>query len=201
MNAKFWSLGILAALCGLLVAGCPSGGTDDNDNGGGTGATALAGTWSGEIECSTVQFVGDTGGSPSVTRRTFTITIDAEGFPTEVEVLGFSSAPDLTADLSRSGDSDTLTSTSSGLSITEAVRVDSATYTETSAIIVIDIDYSALGGALNQEGTGRQTIELQLNGDSLEYSVSVEYDVVQLAAGIELNTGETVDCTGVLEAQ
>ncbi len=197
MNRHSLLLGTLIAAACLLLAGCPTGG----GNGSGVGATALAGTWSGEIECSTVQFVGDTGGSPATTRRSFTITIDENGFPTEVEVLGFSSAPDLAAALSRSGDHETLTSSASGLSITEGVRVQSATYTDTTAVIQLVIDYAALGGALTQEGTGQQTIELVLNNNTIEYTVSVEYDVVQTAAGIELNTGETTDCTGVLEAQ
>ena len=196
---------VVVALAAMLaIAGCPSGGSGGSGDDGTPVVSQLEGSWSGSLSCTRAQSVA--GGAPltSTSTKTLTIQFDGEGKPASVVVLGYSGGPDQSAALRDEGDTVTLTSTSSGFSVTQAVTVSDVTRTETKTTIELDIELSATGISnpnSTQTGTGTQTIEATLVGNTVEYTASVSYDVTLASTalgGISIQTLETTDCAGTL---
>jgi hypothetical protein len=184
-----------ALAAGLSLGGCPSGGS------GGDGTTIvslLAGSWSGSLAASRVQTVGSSVSPPVTSTKTLSIEFDSEGRPASVVVLGFSGGPDQAATLQNEGDTVTLNSTNANLAVTQVVTVTDATFTNTKTTLVLNIEFTATGGALTQSGTGTQTIEATLSNGALDYRTDVSYDINFIFSGGALRTLETTDCTGIL---
>lgn len=185
----------LAALCALLSlitlpGGCPQGGTNE--------PSALAGTWTGELACTSTQSIDGGEGVPFETTRDVALTFDDDGRPTGLPVLGFSNAPTQTTGINEVGETETLTSQSGTLAITRVLTVRSATYTATTARVIIDIDYEASGGALTQTGTGVLTVFAEIADGVLDVTLDVDYDITQAADTLSFDTTETLACEGAL---
>jgi hypothetical protein len=178
-----------------LIAGCP--GPTDGDP---PTPVALAGTWSGTLTCTSTEYLGDLTGTPRPGTRDVVISFDDDGLPTALVVWGFNNAADRTTDKREESESEAFEYTSGDLEITLVVTVAEMTYTETSVRVVLDLEYSAAGGALIQEGTGTMTIEITLDGEELNYHAIAEYEIMQTATGLDVTfeTGETIECEGTL---
>jgi hypothetical protein len=203
MNARRLMVYGLSLAAALVLAGCPTDGGDDNGDDGNGSPSALAGTWSGSINCTTTQSLQGTPGSPRDTTETLTITFNENGRPTGVTVIGFSGAGNQVASLAAVGDTATLTETVGTSNVTTVATVRSATYTSTRATITLDLLYTAVTGAATSNGTGEQTIEAVVNGTLLNYEVRADYDVTLTNpdANLSFDTGEVVECSGTLAKQ
>jgi hypothetical protein len=190
-----------AAVAALgLVAGCPNSGTDNT--GTTTGAALLAGTWSGPASCSRVQTLGMTTSDAVVTDRQFSITVNADGRPTSVPILGFSDSPNQNAALGAKGDSVTLTTTTSGgINVTQIVTVSELTFDDDRLTMDLTIDFMASGGALTQDGSATQRITLTLSGANATLLIDTDYTVTQTAGSLRLDTSEATTCNGSLPKQ
>ncbi len=185
----------LAALCALvslilLPGGCPQNGTNE--------PSALSGTWTGELDCTSTQSIDGGEGVPFETTRDVALTFDDDGRPTGLPVLGFSNAPTQTTGINEVGETETLTSQSGTLTITRVLTVRSATYTANTARVIIDIDYEATGGALTQTGTGVLTVFAEIANGALDVTLDVDYDITQSADTLSFDTTETLACDGAL---
>jgi hypothetical protein len=174
--------------------------SNTNTNGGG-GPIALTGTYSGTIVCATSQRIGETNTQPRNRNLFMTLNFDAQGLPVDLPILGFSGAPDTRVAIQTVGEQATTTAQSSNLAITTVARVTEATYTATSARIVLAITYTGQSATLNQTGTATETIDVSVNGNTLTFSLDIVYNVIQSANGLRLDTGETHDCNGSLTRQ
>jgi len=177
----------------VSVAGCPP-----VDPGTPPATITISGTWSGTLSCTSTQTLS---GSPTITQssqRSFTITFNAEGVPTSLPVWGFTNAPDQSATISAVGESQTFNFTAADRDTTITVTITEATYTGSSARVVMSLQYSATGGALTQQGTGTVTITATVSGDALTFNAVADYDVTQTAGSISFESGETTECAGPL---
>ncbi|RMF81266.1 MAG: hypothetical protein D6744_07360, partial [Planctomycetota bacterium] len=161
----------------------------------------FAGTWTGTLNCTRTQTAGGSGGNPVAETLDFTITFGDDGAPTGVLILNYSDGQDAMAQISRDGDSATVTAAASVVTTTLEVEVTSASFTSSTIELRIAIDYSASGDTLTQSGTGTQTLTAILSGDAIEMTLSASYDVTQTLGTIEIETTETTDCTGTLTRQ
>lgn len=198
------SIASLALLAFALatIAGCPLADGGDGDANG-TTPTTIAGTWSGTLSCTSTETVGDLIGNPRPGSRDLTITFNSQYIPTGLPIWGFSRAFDQTATISSVGQSETFNFEANFpyRDITLVATITEATYSESGATIVIELQYSATSGNLTQEGTGTMTIQATVDGDSLTFSGVAEYAVTQTAGDISLETTETIACTGTLTKQ
>lgn len=185
----------------LLVGsgGCPQSGGNGQDT---IGAADLTGTWRGQVECVRIESLNGQAGSPITTTVDFEITFDADGFPQEVVILGYSNTPDNEVALKRSGDEETVQSRAGTLAVTQQLSVTAADYTRSGVRLEIRIVHTGAGGNLTVEGTGTQTIDIALNADGrLEYEARVEYQVEQRVGEVRFDTGSEETCTGTLTKQ
>lgn len=207
MNLLRISLALLVVVTlSASIGGCPAGGggndnTNDNSSGGTTGAANLAGRWSGTLDCEITQSLSGTPGSPNEGNRDVEIEFDDAGVLVGVTVLGFSGSPPGLAEVSAAGDEDTLANLGGTTNPTLVVTVRSVLYSDDSARIVLDVEYSGQSGNLMQSGTAVQTVDVQLDGEQLRYEVDIEYDVSQVAGTISLDTGETTVCDTLISLE
>jgi len=187
----------LGGLSLALIAGCPG-----PENGTPT-PVAIAGTWSGTLTCTSIEYLGELTGTPRTGSRELTITFGDDGLPAALVVWGFSSATDQTISGNQTGQSETFEYTFGDVEIALVVTIAETTYTATSIRVVLDLQYSGGGDALVQEGTGSMTIEAELDGDNVSYHAVAEYEIMQTATGLDMTfeTGETIECEGTLTRQ
>ncbi|MFN0137169.1 MAG: hypothetical protein ACKVS9_13750 [Phycisphaerae bacterium] len=198
---------LVIAAFAMSIGGCPgsSGGDGNsnenaNDNGsGGSGAASLAGRWSGTLDCEITQSLNGTPGSANDGEREVEIEFDDAGVLVGVTVLGFSGSPEALAEVSAAGDEVTLDALGGATNPTLVVSARSILYSDDSARIVLDIEYSGQSGNLAQTGSAVQTVDVRLEGEQLRFEVDVEYDVTQVAGTISLETGETTGCETLIE--
>jgi len=189
---------VRALACALLIclAGCPA--PPDGNGGLGNGNSALAGTWRGTLTCTRTESLGSTTADPTTSTVTFEITFDDNGNASELTVLGFAGAPDQPVMFTAVGQTADQSSANGALVISQTATLTAIGLTDTRAEFGLSIDYSAIGGALTQDGRGTQTIAAELSGDALTYTATATYEVQQTTGPIELDTGETIACTGTL---
>lgn len=206
---RFVSLLTAAALFGGL-AGCPMNGGDGGDgsgDGGGDGAgnggaTALVGTWTGQLSCTRTQTIeGSSNPAVQTSARDLTITFDANGRPTDLVVYGYSGQADQTVQLSQVGQSQTVNATSGSTQITQVVTVTQAIYTSSSAHLELEINYDATQSNLTYDGTATLVIDASASADGLRYTARIEYHVTLAAGTISIPTNEVTECTGTLAKQ
>lgn len=191
----------LSVLLLASTGGCPTPNGGGNGGGGGGGSVDLVGTWEGTLDCERVQTVGTTDSAPVASTLSFSVTFGSDGLPESILILGFSDAPDADTTAVEVNDQQTLTGTTSSVSVTNVVRVSSADYQSDSADIAYSMTYSASGGNLTQAGTGTQTVTLTLVNGSLNVQIETVYDVTQTVSGLQLTSSETTICTGNLTRQ
>lgn len=195
MSRKIFSFAAFPGLLLILAGGCPM-------NGGPIGPVQTEGTWVGTVNCTTVQSLNDTPGPAREGTRSITLTIGANGFPTGAQVFGFSGNPDITADVSANGSSDTVASSTATLTtISQTITVTAIDVKATGFTMSLKVDYTASGGALTQTGTGTLVISVERSGDTLTYTADSDIHVTQTAGDIELDTSERITCTGTLTKQ
>ncbi len=204
ISATVTSLAVLS-LALASIAGCPVAGGDNGtgDGGGGTSASTIAGTWSGTLDCTRIERLGEQEGTPRPGTRDVTITFSSQFVPVGLPIWGFTQAFDQTTTKSGVGESETFEFGANFPTrvVTLVVTIAEASYSESGATVVMDLQYTATSGSLTQEGTGTMTIQAAVEGDSLTFSGVAQYDVTQTAGTIVLETGETISCTGTLTRQ
>ena len=134
----------LLALSLATFAGCPLPG-DGNGDANGITATTIAGTWSGTLSCTSTETIEDLIGNPRPGSRDLTITFNSQYIPTGLPIWGFSRAFDQTATISSVGQSETFDFEANlpYREITLVATIAEATYTESGATIIINLQYSA----------------------------------------------------------
>lgn len=192
---------------GTVVNGNSNSGTNGNTNSSGNqntnsgGPPAIAGQFFGVVNAEIQQSLnGSTAGQPRRSTASLGVEFDDNGRPVSVLVYGFADARDQAAEVAERGDRVTLTS-SGTVSVTLTVQVSSVEYTNRSMRMELALTYRGTSGNLSQTGTGTQTIDIDVSGDQLTYSVDVEYSVRQTAGSINFDTGETQTYTGTLNRQ
>lgn len=194
----------LAALAGCPFLDTDSDDTGDDGSGGDTSASTIAGTWSGTLDCTTTFSYPDLPGEPLPYTRDLTITFSNEYLPSSLPVWGFNLAFDQRTTAYADGESQTFTFDANnppGRSVTLVVTATAASYTESGAQVVMDLQHSAECDELTEEGTGTMTIDATVDGDTLTFSAVAEYAVTQTTDQTELEATETINCTGTLDRQ
>jgi len=157
-------------------------------------------------------FGGELGGEQQWA-ATGSIAFDQSGMPTAFLVPRYMQAEGdefFVAEVSQVGDSVSLTRTlDDGFEVTLDVTVALATYTETDARVVLNLqhhgDYGVDGNGdpvkpfSTQDGTGIEVIEYSLAGDQLTYYSQTTYEVAFINANIE--TTWQLTCEGTLLPQ
>ncbi len=183
---------LLCAIALMILAGCPTQTPTE---------FTIAGTWTGTLSCTSTESLSGTPQTPRTGARDLTITFDENGVPTGLPIWGFAGAETQTVEIARTGETATVTFTSGNLEITLVVTVTEASYSASQAHVVLDVQYSATGGSLTQQGTATVTIDATAAGDVLTVTITADYDVTQTAGPVTLETGETIVCTGTLARQ
>ncbi len=202
------SIASLALLAFALatIAGCPlaDGGDGDAD---GTTPTTIAGTWSGTLARTTTLAISGQQGNPRPGETDLTITFNSEYLPATLPIWGFNFAFDQATTKHAVGESETLKFYANFpyRQITLVVTITEASYTESSAHVVMALQYSGANEdlALAQEGTGTMTIEATVQGDDLNFSGVAQYAVTETNTAIYVivQTTETIACSGTLTKQ
>jgi len=198
------SLTLLVLTLTVLV-GCPfffDGASDGN--GDNTGPTTIAGTWTGTLASTRTFSYPSFPGIPVPGTRELTITFDSEYIPSSLPIWGFSLAFDQTTTKSAVGDSETFNFDANnppGREVTLVVTITEATYGETGATVVMDLQHSAESDELTEEGTGTMTIQATVDVDGLTFSGVAEYTVTQTTAQGSFEATETINCTGTLTTE
>ncbi len=193
----------LVAIAGCLPLGVDNGGDGEND----TTPTTIDGTWSGTLDCTRTFSYPSQPGTPLPCPRELAITFNSEYVPTSLPVWGFYFAFDQTTQKNAQGESETFSfeANSPYRDVTLTVTIIEATYNESSANVVMNLEYSATSSqlALTEQGTGTMTIEATIDGNSLNFSGIAQYNITQTNAAAELTVEatETTNCTGTLTKQ
>lgn len=201
------SLTLLVLTLTVLV-GCPFlfDGAGDG-NGDNTGPTTIAGTWTGTLARTTNLAINGQQGNPRPGETELTITFDGEYLPTTLPVWGFNLAFDQATTQHAVGETETLNFDANFpyRQVTLVVTITEATYGESSARVVMALDYAGANDDLGlvQEGTGTMTIEAAIEGDDLDFSGVAQYTVTETNTAIDVTvqTIETINCTGTLTAE
>jgi hypothetical protein len=194
----------LTVLALTMFAGCPFlDGQDSDGNGDNTPPTTIAGTWSGTLACITTDTLDELVGNPRPGSRDLTITFDDQYLPTGLPIWGFSLAFDQTTTRSAVGESETFEFAANFpyREVTLVVTITAATYSESGATVLMDLQHDAAGPNLTEQGTGTMTIEATIEGDSLTFSGLAEYVVTQITEQGTFEATETINCTGTLTGQ
>lgn len=181
-------------------SGDDANGGGDSSSGGDASGVAITGQFLGQLDCYDVQSVDDNVADPQHSVRSFSIQFDDAGVPSALFIVPYITKTNLVTDAVLAGASDVLDIPTSGGSIQYGVTVREATYTETTAQVVLDLTYDETNGALVQSGTGVQTVDLSVAGDVLTVNVVVEYSI-DVTAPVTLDLAQTVTCTGTLPRQ
>ncbi|MFN0134487.1 MAG: hypothetical protein ACKVS9_00040 [Phycisphaerae bacterium] len=172
-----------------------------NQNTNSDSQPAIAGQFFGIVNSEIQQSLnGSTSGQPRRGTASQAVEFDDDGRPLSVLVYGFTDTRDQQVEVSEEGDRVTLT-IGGTVNVTLTVRVEEVEYTNRSMRMVLALTHRGTSGNLVQNGTGTQTIEIDVSGDEMEYSVDVEYEVRQTAGSINFDTGETQTYTGTLNRQ
>jgi hypothetical protein len=179
----------LTSVLVLNLAGCPLSQPSD---------VTIDGLWSGTLSYSSTQSLNGVDGVPTQGTRDMTISFDANGVPTSLPIWGFVGADTQTVTISQVGESTTVNYSSDGLDVELVVTVTSASYPGDSAHVELDVQYSATGGALMQDGDATITIDASVNGEQLVLGGTAVYQVPQTAGSVYFETGDKIVCTGTL---
>lgn len=185
------------------IAGCPITGADNGDGGDGsdTTPTTIAGTWSGTLSCTTTFSYPDLPGEPLPYTRDLTITFSSEYLPSSLPIWGFNLAFDQRTTKNAEGESETFNFDANnppGREITLIVTIAEATYSESGASVMMNLQHAAESDELTEQGTGTMTIEATIADSSLTFSGVAEYAVTQTTDQAALEATETITCTGTL---
>lgn len=172
--------------------------TNQNGNGG---TTRLSGSYSGTISCLDTQSLNGVAGNPASVNKSVTFTFGTDGVLSSLPIFGFTAPPDITTNVGSTGDSQVVTS---GNSITPSIQynitVRTATYTDTTADLTIDIDYTGSGGNLVDGGTAELILSLELTNGNLIVMYELAYDITRSSSGAgSFDAGETFNCEGVIQ--
>jgi hypothetical protein len=167
--------------------GVPAGddGTDDDGDvpPGDDAASALAGTYSGELTNTKHEAVVEGDWKlEEVWTSPFAVTFDESGLPTAFVVPAYGETEggiEFVVEINEVGESVTLSESAGGHDVTLTATVVLASYGETSGRVVLNLEHSGQS-VVEEEGTGAHVVEYELDGDNLLYSAQTNYEV-QLA--------------------
>lgn len=213
-----------SALLFANLAGCPQPEESDSaaaarDTGDGTSAATdpaaapaameIAGTWAGTIDCTVTMTVE--GQEPHVmsVQREFSMTYGTDGVPANLQVAAMSGGSAESIDITQVGSTTTWTSTMTingrQIEMTQTATIREASYTSTRVHVVVDYTFNMSSPTLEQRGTGTQTYDSVVSGDSLTYSSLARYNITQsISAGGATHTTthtQEIDCQGTFQRQ
>lgn len=161
-------------------------------------ASALAGRWQATIGCTSTQSISGVPAAPNPESITLEITFDADGELVSLTVVNFANGIDQVALLTNVNDVATLTADSGGLDANLVARLTQIGYDGGGAQINLTMHYIGQQGSLFQNGNGMQVLTVSPSGGALAYSLDVTYNVNQQTGSLVLQTGEVIECDGVL---
>lgn len=170
-----------------------------NTNGNGLPVDSLYGHWTGTLPCTVVQSVGGTTSQPFAANLVLEVNFDANQSLTSLTVVNFSDAPDQVATVSLVGDRVFLEGDTQPIDARLRVTVSAVTYSTGQALIGLSLLYHGVDGSLVQSGPGTQSVTVTRQGSQLAITLHTEYAVQQSVGALVLQTGEVIDCTGVLD--
>jgi len=160
--------------------------------------SGLSGAWKGRMECQTVQILGESRTQPAVNPLMLTVVFDENARPIRLPVVGFAGAPLEYVRISKPGESAEISSSRGNLTIASTVRIVAAEYRRDAFSVQMEIAYTGTAGALDQVGSGTQTIDGRVEEGRLKVTLNVQYTVTFNTVAGQLETGEEQNCTGVL---
>lgn len=174
-------------------------GDDADTDGSGDAATSFqaTGTYTGQLECTVSESLNGQQGNPTQQTRDLTITFDPNGLPETLYVPGYRDM-EFAAPVNQVGDVVELTQTADEYEVTLTVTVAVASYSPTSARIVLNLAHFGRQDNLTEEGTGTQVIEMDLTDGTLSYTSLTSYEVEMRVETLRFDTTREYDCAGTL---
>jgi hypothetical protein len=187
---KVTTLVASAAILLAGLAGCPDnpnggGQTDPNSTTNGNGSfKAIAGTWRGNLDCTLTMTLSSLPGNPttSTSSQVKDITFNSDGTPADLDYMAFSAAAASHCTILQVGQSTTVTYQvpgSSGDSLTQTITVREAIYLSEIAHLVYDYSFHGTLGGLPCSGTGSQSWDCVVTGNTMSYATTCTYDITE----------------------